>query len=67
MQSKTLNPIASFTGDWISVQNAERDPEPTSDRVSRLAYSRYEQRGRVDGHDLEDWLEAERELTRDLA
>lgn len=27
--------------------------------VARVAYALYEQRGRVDGHDLEDWLEAE--------
>ena len=27
--------------------------------VARVAYELYEQRGRVDGHDLEDWLRAE--------
>lgn len=27
--------------------------------VARVAYALYEQRGREDGHDLEDWLRAE--------
>ena len=33
-----------------------------ADRVARAAYHRYEARGRQDGHDLEDWLEAEQEV-----
>ena len=28
--------------------------------IERVAYDLYEQRGRIDGHDWEDWLEAER-------
>ncbi|GKS56987.1 hypothetical protein YTPLAS18_05140 [Nitrospira sp.] len=28
-------------------------------RVAETAYFLYERRGRADGHDLEDWLEAE--------
>jgi len=32
------------------------------DHVARRAYERYEARGREDGRDMEDWLEAEREL-----
>ena len=39
-------------------------PQATSSidpqEVSRMAYELYEQRGREDGHDLEDWLKAER-------
>jgi hypothetical protein len=30
--------------------------------VSRRVYERYEERGRDDGRDQEDWFEAEREL-----
>jgi len=29
-----------------------------------MAYDLYEQRGRIDGHDWEDWLEAERIVTQ---
>lgn len=32
------------------------------DHIAQRAYELYEQRGRQDGLDLEDWLEAEREL-----
>jgi hypothetical protein len=30
--------------------------------IARRAYARYCERGCADGHDVEDWLEAEREL-----
>jgi Protein of unknown function (DUF2934) len=30
--------------------------------VAAMAYALYEQRGRKDGHDLDDWLEAERRI-----
>jgi outer membrane protein TolC len=33
------------------------------DSVARRAFEIYERRGRTDGRDLDDWLEAERELT----
>jgi hypothetical protein len=33
-----------------------------ADRIAQRAYERYEARGYEDGHDMEDWLEAEREL-----
>ncbi len=41
-------------------------PAGTADRdaVARLAYELYEQRGRVDGRDYEDWLQAEAVLRR---
>ncbi len=29
------------------------------DEVARVAYDLYEKRGRIHGHDLEDWLKAE--------
>jgi hypothetical protein len=33
-------------------------------RIAMRAYELYEQRGRQDGHALEDWLQAEREIRR---
>ena len=38
---------------------------PTEGEIARLAYHLYEARGRGDGHDVDDWVLAERELTRD--
>ncbi len=32
------------------------------DEIRRRAYELYEQRGREDGHDVEDWLRAEEEV-----
>jgi Protein of unknown function (DUF2934) len=38
--------------------------EPTYNQEVRVrAYELFEQRGREDGHDLDDWLQAEAELT----
>jgi hypothetical protein len=33
--------------------------KPDEQRIRELAFNLYEQHGRIDGHDLEDWLEAE--------
>ena len=33
------------------------------ERIRVLAYQHYEQRGREDGHSLDDWLRAEFEIT----
>jgi Protein of unknown function (DUF2934) len=35
----------------------------SEEEIRRRAYELYEARGRGDGHDLEDWLEAETEIT----
>jgi hypothetical protein len=37
-----------------------REPEH---QIRLRAYQLYEARGREDGHELEDWLRAEREIT----
>ena len=38
--------------------------ESSEEQIRRRAYELYEARGRGDGHDMEDWLEAEAEITR---
>jgi len=43
-------------------EQAARRAEALQDRIAQRAYELYEQRGRQEGQDLEDWLEAEREL-----
>jgi hypothetical protein len=35
---------------------------PIEQQIQQRAYELYEQRGRTDGHDLDDWLQAEREI-----
>jgi hypothetical protein len=36
----------------------------SQEQVRRRAFELYEQRGREDGHDLDDWLQAESELVQ---
>ena len=45
-----------------------RSPKPaqsskTEERIRRRAYELYEQRGKVDGFALDDWLQAELEIS----
>jgi len=48
-----------------------RETKPTTvctsdlqEQIRRRAYERYEQRGKNDGYELNDWLQAESELTQ---
>ncbi len=44
--------------------NARTESHPNlEEEIRRRAYEIYEQRGREDGHDLDDWLRAEAEAT----
>jgi 2-methylisocitrate lyase-like PEP mutase family enzyme len=54
------------TGEWSVGKDTGGREQPSRDQVSRLAYQFYEERGRAEGHDLDDWLEAEQELARHL-
>jgi hypothetical protein len=36
---------------------------PIERQIQQRAYELYEQRGRTDGHDLDDWLQAEYEIS----
>lgn len=55
MPNPTSKKTLSFSG---TAAEADRD-----ELIRIRAYERYEARGRGDGHDLEDWLEAEAEIT----
>jgi Protein of unknown function (DUF2934) len=46
----------------INLVIAEHHPVITKDDVARRAYELFLARGRAEGHDVEDWLEAERQL-----
>ena len=37
-------------------------PDQIQEQIRQRAYELYEQRGREDGHDLDDWLAAESEV-----
>lgn len=46
-------------------KNPERvqTPEKIQEQIRQRAYELYEERGRDNGHELEDWLQAESEVT----
>ena len=52
----------------VDIQEPPADYAPVSNnihqtRIAERAYELYMNRGREEGRDLDDWLEAERELT----
>lgn len=42
----------------IEIKNSHTKPE-YYEKIQQIAYSLYEQRGRTDGNDLDDWFKAE--------
>jgi hypothetical protein len=52
---------ASASGQGVTRPGAAAPPE-VAERISRRAYEIAQQRGFEPGHELEDWLQAEREL-----
>jgi hypothetical protein len=59
--------VAAITGEGWTAKDMGGRQRPTRDEIARLAYHRYEVKGRKDGNDIENWLLAERELARHYA
>ena len=55
---------AILTGEGMFTKSTGAVESPSRDEIARIAYHFYEARGRRDGQDVDDWLAAERELTR---
>lgn len=55
--------ITYITGERWMTKNTSGVDHPTRDEVAQLAYHLYEVAGRQHGHDTDDWLRAETELT----
>jgi predicted small metal-binding protein len=64
--AKTAHKMREIPADVLSrVRGAIRDEAASPELEGRIrvrAYQLYEQRGKQDGHDLEDWFQAEAEL-----
>lgn len=43
-------------------QIADEPPEEVEEQIRQRAYQLYYERGAEDGHDVDDWLQAEREV-----
>jgi hypothetical protein len=50
----------------FGTSQAVQPPDHIQERIRQRAHEIYEARGREDGRDLDDWLIAESEVTRDL-
>lgn len=50
-----------------TISQKSKETLPPEELIRRRAYELYEQRGRAEGHELDDWLKAELELCEDEA
>ena len=55
-ESRPSSTLTAKAGEAATAMDARRRLELTA----RLAYDLYEKRGRADGHDIEDWVAAEK-------
>lgn len=53
---------AAVTGERMTSPYTGGHERPSEGEIADLAYYFYEMRGRRDGHAVDDWLSAEREL-----
>lgn len=61
-ESKTTSPEAPR----LAPAAPAAPPEPRLDRIARRAHEIYEARGGEHGKDLQDWLQAEREIDAEI-
>ena len=52
------------TGGQTSRSSPQQSTSLNDEEVARVAFGLFERRGRTHGHDLQDWLEAERIVLR---
>jgi Protein of unknown function (DUF2934) len=51
----------------VEMARTKQHDEMLEHEIRMRAYDLYEERGKCDGHELEDWVRAEREVLRRLA
>ncbi len=54
---------SSLQGSKVRAKQIDRSAVPLEQKIRDRAYELYERRGRVDGQDVQDWLQAETEVT----
>jgi len=66
MQKRSFNKYPQSHEESVAEAEASLDTQAITGkdktRIAALAHELYEQRGREDGHDLDDWLEAEQRI-----
>jgi hypothetical protein len=61
-QRVTRNPVESRSNEYTPTNQPDGYAHNFHARISERAYALYEEHGREDGHALDDWLEAERQV-----
>ena len=61
-QSATRTPVDSRSTENTITNQPDEHSQDFHARISDRAYALYEEHGREDGHALENWLEAERQV-----
>lgn len=61
-QSATRTPVHSRSTENTITNQPDEHSQDFHARISERAYALYEEHGREDGHALENWLEAERQV-----
>ena len=56
------NPVEPRSHELTTADQLDEHAQHFHARISERAYALYEQHGREDGHALDDWLEAERQV-----
>jgi hypothetical protein len=56
-------PTGDARHEHVSQHNAGAQRRPTQEEIASRAYEIYLARGQEDGHDVDDWVQAEQELT----
>jgi hypothetical protein len=51
---------------WRVTNAVARKPVDITPQIARRAYELYEQEGRHDGHAVQDWMQAEREIRKEV-
>lgn len=53
------------SGHKMRGRNHPRSSAPAHEEIAKRAYNLYVERGKAPGHDIDDWLQAERKLYAD--
>ena len=58
-----MKPTPTMTAPLSTTTETMESGSELSEQIRCRAYELYEQRGREEGHDLDDWLQAESEIS----
>lgn len=67
MQDKTRKPIRAKRRGDVQSMTLSAEADARLREIQEAAYYKSQRRGFVPGHEMDDWLEAEREVTGTIA